>query len=97
MPINLVNSEERAASFCEGKVKLDLAGSRFPDSDGYFLYDNETCAVALSIFSDHKNEGNTFWFPIVRECVQQGLDPMTRSYGRRSYSWESSFLISKAV
>jgi hypothetical protein len=74
MPINLVNSEERAASFCEGKVKLDLAGSRFPDSDGYFLYDNETCAVALSIFSDHKNEGNTFWFPIVRECVQQGLD-----------------------
>jgi hypothetical protein len=80
MPINLIIPEKRAAFFCEGKARLDLAGSRFPDSHGYFLYDNETCAVALSIFSEHKNPGNTFWFPVVRECVQLGINIQDLEY-----------------
>jgi len=80
MPVNLVTPEKRAALFCEGKVMPDLAGSRFPDSHGYFLYDNEICAVALSIFSEHKNPENTFWFPVVRECVQFGINIQDTEY-----------------
>jgi len=64
----------RAEIYCKGDFVLDLAGKRFLDSQSYFLVESNICDVALSIFSKEKNEGNTFWFPVIRECVQQGLD-----------------------